>query len=487
MLGLGLGLTGRSVVASGAGVTPLAPVQAAEVGYTLSTFDGTFVASQVDTGGTNTPGKKWYPWNYFGDSADVTKITINGDGTVTLAGDTSGPNGELTTAGYISTGNWVGKAFGGGAYFEATLKFNPSDVINNSFNGCPAFWSTAIEHIAGLAGDTWSGQAGYNHFAELDFIEYDLAQFVPSDGNNFYDPGYHDWYGVGGTSQYNLPTLARYATIPSDTDFTQYHKYGCLWVPATSSTMGYVKYFFDDVQVGRTLTWQKNTGQSPMPAPAFEYTSDSEDYGWQGNNIRQVLAPTLLGAVTGAYVRVTFNTWSGGVGTIDSCFIGESAATGNESNYDGNQVRLTFEGGNSAGVANPSNLSFPQGYDTIVSDWVPFTYDSSKKLVIGLHVSGSDFHFVQETGLTGATVYTAVPIHTSASDPQADNSGVTAPDLANSEATTCIVSKVEISDYTPFGIVDSQHLVPIIGTGPNMPMTVQSVRVWQESDVNNLG
>jgi hypothetical protein len=37
-----------------------------------------------------------------------------------------------------------------------------------------------------------------------------------------------------------------------------------------------------------------------------------------------------------------------------------------------------------------------------------------------------------------------------------------------------------------FGIGDLQHLVVILGTGTQYPMTVKSVSVWQQSGDNNL-
>jgi hypothetical protein len=39
---------------------------------------------------------------------------------------------------------------------------------------------------------------------------------------------------------------------------------------------------------------------------------------------------------------------------------------------------------------------------------------------------------------------------------------------------------------TPFGIADLQHLLLILGTGTQYPMTLRSVSVWQLSDANNF-
>jgi hypothetical protein len=37
-----------------------------------------------------------------------------------------------------------------------------------------------------------------------------------------------------------------------------------------------------------------------------------------------------------------------------------------------------------------------------------------------------------------------------------------------------------------FGVVDRQHMVLILGTGNNLPMTVRWVNVWQKSDSQNI-
>ncbi|MGY3366181.1 hypothetical protein ACVWZL_003306 [Bradyrhizobium sp. GM2.4] len=147
---------------------------------------------------------------------------------------------------------------------------------------------------------------------------------------------------------------------------------------------------------------------------------------------------------------------------------------------------MTFNNGNTGRSLNAGNNTGNAGYNTVTTDWVPFTYDAAKKLVVAIHASGAGINFTQQTGLAGATVYTSVARHTSGGNHQADNSGVTAPNLPVSTATTCIVAKVEVQDYTTFSILDSQHLVLILGTGVGEPMTVKSVRVWQASDAGNM-
>ncbi|MGY3366180.1 hypothetical protein ACVWZL_003305 [Bradyrhizobium sp. GM2.4] len=298
------------------------PAPAMAVGYSTLTYDSSFTSGQVDIANTKASGYKWYPWTFFNQAGNLATITLNADNTVTFAGDTVGPNGQLATVVDKGSGTFAGVAFGGGAYFEGILKFNPADVIAKNFIDWPSFWSMSIEHlVAGSGVNHWPGQAAsFEHFAELDFLEYGVSQYVPASGTNWMLCGYHDWHGTNGTTQFQLPNDQVYTQVFSVTDFTQYHKYGCLWVPATPTTRGYIKFFFDDTQVGSTFTWDLNTGQALPPSPVFTYSGNSEDFGWQYNNIRQVLAPSLLGASTGGKIRITFHTFSTGVGAIDSAW-----------------------------------------------------------------------------------------------------------------------------------------------------------------------
>ena len=475
-----------------AGIPPWAPApaQAAAVGFNSLTFNSWFTAQSLDAAQSGVSGKQWYPWNFFAQSTNLSGIHLNGDHTVTL---TTGPNTQIATAFDKGSGNFVGTAFSGGFYIEAILHFNPQDVINGSFSAWPSFWMMSIEHLVAMAAQQWPGQAaGYNHFAEVDVLEYDLSTFVPSQGTNFYGVGWHDWFGTGNGAAPapNSPTFSQVlaAISPSNVDFTQYHKYGCLWVPATVSTRGYLNFYFDNVLVGRSMSWSQYTGTPNPPSAtavaAFGHTSD--DYGWQYNNLRQVLAPSLLGASSGGKIILQFTPGSCAPGAIDSCWIGLSAnqaGTTNEFNFDGNQVQVTFNGSASFALGNNAVGQHPD----ITSDAIPFTWDNTKKLVIAMHFSGTDVEFSQQASVTGATQYTSVAVHTSNGNHQADTSSQTTATMGASQASVCsAIRNIYVQDTSPLSIIDQQHLVPIFGTGPNMPMTVQAMRVWQASAAGNL-
>jgi len=178
-----------------------------------------------------------------------------------------------------------GVAFGGGAYFEATLKFdgwqgqssNPDSILA----GWPAFWSMSIEHLAqiSIGADQWPGQiTGYEHYGEIDFFEYDLAHSQATD--YVYGGSIHDFYGVfdqtcapSAYCSIENPYSTKIKLVPANTDFSTYHTYGMLWVPATPAVDGYVQWYFDGEAVGQPVTWAQFTNQSPADTLA------NQDFG----------------------------------------------------------------------------------------------------------------------------------------------------------------------------------------------------------------
>jgi hypothetical protein len=241
------------------------PPQASAAGFNTQTFNSVFASAKFDMAGTNATGKEWYLYNFFGGTASSSGLTLNADKSLTIAGVSQG---QISTAADLGGGNFVGTAFGGGGYFEATLKFNPAIV--NTANGWPAFWSMAIEHLAQTAAQQWSGQAaGYNHFIEADFFEYNISNGISYSGT------LHDWYGIfNSTCPPNYCNVASPNVRPGITGFNwnTYHKVGMLWIPATGGTNGSATFYLDDVQQGSPVTWSQFTTQSPPPGGSATWT-----------------------------------------------------------------------------------------------------------------------------------------------------------------------------------------------------------------------
>src|SRR5579859_51430 len=246
------------------------PPDAAGAGYIKNTFSS-FKPGDIDLGETGKSGFAWYPYRFFGSRPQSGNITINADGSVTLNGDVTGPNGELSTAAPAKNAQrFVGVAFGGGAYVEATIKFDPIAARAKNSAGWPSFWALSLEHAA-TGPAQWSGKPqGYEHFVEVDFLEYDINE--PHIGLNYYGVNMHDWYGAynktcaghGFCDARRGYSDVKTAVHPS-TDFAQYHSYGFLWVPASAASEGYAEFYFDQRPVGKKIVWVKFTNQDDVP------------------------------------------------------------------------------------------------------------------------------------------------------------------------------------------------------------------------------
>ena len=238
------------------------PLPAFQAGYKLNTFLSEFGVGEIDITKSLAPGFKWYPYNWFGSNPDMSKVTGGNGAELVLTGDTTGPNGQILTCGVKPGNTYVGKAFGGGAYVEATLKFDPQTVQSFGPNGWPSFWCLPIEKGLAPTMDQWPGQAAnYEHYVEWDIFEYIFSGARPAS----YDGTLHDWYGVytslGDVS--NVPDNV--LPVPDIGYFNNFHKYGSLWIPATDNTLGSVQFFFDRRPVGKRFTFSKYTGQAPTP------------------------------------------------------------------------------------------------------------------------------------------------------------------------------------------------------------------------------
>jgi hypothetical protein len=245
------------------------PAEAIQAGYTVNTFASDFTAQTVDMNRTLNRGYKWYLADMFSKQSNPAGVRINSDGSVTLLGDNTGAVGALMSiAPYRGTDSYVGTAFGGGAYIEAVLSYDPAQVTATHTGArypYPSFWSLPMEGNVILGADHWPGQpAGYVHNVEVDFFEADYPT-APTR----YGVGMHDWWGIKGiTCPPGLckvsPPPPAVTPPPAGTNFQQYHTYGFLWVPATATTKGHIDAFFDG-QKAYTYSWTQFTNQAPTP------------------------------------------------------------------------------------------------------------------------------------------------------------------------------------------------------------------------------
>jgi hypothetical protein len=243
-----------SVAAAGSSTVP---PQAAAVGYTVQTF-----------GPALTLGQNWFDYNLLTNVPVAGAVVQDGSGVSIL-----GPSGNNYGAGIATArqaggpGEWTGIAFGGGFYVEAELSFTPT--VGPFEMGFPAFWSDDIGMLS-LDTPQWPGQAaGYHHWVELDFLQWPLNLLDSYEASDFID-----WYGkAAGGSTPSKPSPNTPVNI-GGTTFATPNKYGTLWVPATATTKGYLKSYFNGVQVGQTITWDQYNPASP-PAPVLGSTAGS--------------------------------------------------------------------------------------------------------------------------------------------------------------------------------------------------------------------
>jgi hypothetical protein len=247
------------------------PAAAAAVGYDTNTFNSVSF---------NPASGPWFGFDFYGENAtaDAGAAAANPDGSLSVPGSLGNSGANIATAHKTSSGNhWEGTAFGGGAYFEAVISFtNQND--QNFPDGGPAFWALDVEHSSqGPYQVSWPGVPNdssgnpYDDYFEVDFMEYDF-----SGGYQF---GIGNWYGYPRTQSTSNPTrqnggVAGSLLVPQGTDFSQPHRYGTLWVPATGSgqtttTQGYLQNYFDGVPMGPKYTWDYHDPNAPgYPAPA---------------------------------------------------------------------------------------------------------------------------------------------------------------------------------------------------------------------------
>lgn len=242
------------------------PEAARQAGYVTKTFscDGDFSEDTVDQKSSYAPGFKWYNSNIVERHRQPTENNIfNSDGSITTFSPAYSL-GLVTAANTSTAPGYVGRAFGGGGYFEAEIKFDPAAVRLDE-KQWPAFWAVSIESSAKLPGQQWRGQEpGFNHTVEFDILEF-LYPF--SKKANVYGAAAHDFFGVYGKTcspaRCKVDSRNNERVVPPGTDWRQYHRFAMLWVPATNTSQGLLQYYFDDKPIGTAIRWTKFSDQDP--------------------------------------------------------------------------------------------------------------------------------------------------------------------------------------------------------------------------------
>lgn len=119
--------------------------------------------------------------------------------------------------------------------------------------------------------------------------------------------------------------------------------------------------------------WQTNAQPSTSPS--------GNNAGWNGYTLRMRINAAGLANGGGSKVRVTLQAGSSAGFTIDGCYIGAGASTGDVEDFETTPTQLTFNGG-SAGVTVTTGNS-------IVSDEIAYSVDITKRLIVSMHFSAT--------------------------------------------------------------------------------------------------
>lgn len=267
-------------------------------GYNLVFSEDFSDISRFDINNTGASGFSWYmDRQYWATPAPPTSVSLTPDGLVlTDVVSTCGLSGARGSA-------MLGKAWGGGAYFEAEIMFNPDQVFVEN-GDWPSFYGLSWE----LAGDTdWApGQpSNYRHWGELDIMEYGIWNYkgYPADYRFFWQT-MHDWYGeapdVSGIQNNNV---SAYWAGRTTADIRGWHKYGALWIPGSRTSPGSVQAYFD----GDTIYGPSSSGLVAYPYGESCTTPPTTDTAYSifdKTHFALVLQGSLLAPITVKYVKV---------------------------------------------------------------------------------------------------------------------------------------------------------------------------------------
>lgn len=193
---------------------PVPPPQAIAAGFTELAFSDEFLtADGIDINNTGQPGFNWYfarPFKYPPSPANSVSVA---DGVLTIDTDGHSNMGMLSIR--KAGAGWDGFAVTGGAYFEASIAFDP-DVQSIHPRGWPSFWTMGAGHLYGTE----------SPFVEVDFFEYD----TPSAGKDTYGAAIHDWIMAPTATKRNSNKSSFVARAPG-VDWTKFNTVGGLVKP----------------------------------------------------------------------------------------------------------------------------------------------------------------------------------------------------------------------------------------------------------------
>ena len=238
------------------------PAAAKQAGYgTLTYAVERFDQGNVDMDATHTSGFKLYPFTFFSANPKRYSNAIS-DGVLVARGNSAAVASTACTNNRCNP--WVGTAFGGGGYIEVEVAYDETKV--QAASGLwPAVWLLPMESVALMPGYQWRGQPdGFHNSTEIDMLEQ-----LDARNPRRFSATIHNWFGFYNKScvgnHYCEVANSRKYDAPPMHDFKAFHKVAVLWVPATSTSKGSLRFFYDGQQLGAPVTWEKYDAVKAAP------------------------------------------------------------------------------------------------------------------------------------------------------------------------------------------------------------------------------
>lgn len=119
---------------------------------------------------------------------------------------------------------------------------------------------------------------------------------------------------------------------------------------------------------------------APSFTEQFSLSGDFNENDRSNQTIRQVIPASAI-VDGGGSVRITLFGATGEGFSVDSCYIGEQAASGDPYDFEASPTQVTFDGGSSSATIATAG--------TKESDAISFSVDPSKSYVVSYHITSS--------------------------------------------------------------------------------------------------
>ncbi len=167
---------------------------------------------------------------------------------------------------------------GKGIYYEARIACG--DLAHIGKNGWAGFWSGTMpipSRPRNMNPPPWSFCAENTPMpgwpGKWEAIENDIMEYNPSWGHpQLFNSTIHDW--SSGKENGNIGNFNAVVYPPAGTDFTQWHTYGQLWIPASAENdwHGYRQVYFDGVPQ-QSICWIGNQiSETSQPSGSYLFS-----------------------------------------------------------------------------------------------------------------------------------------------------------------------------------------------------------------------